>query len=310
MMRSRTYSALLGGVVAWLVVLACCFQGTSFATSNPRQGGFSGKISIGAGRELYLRCAGRGKPTVIMESGIHDSSDAWTVAQPTFPARSSVTVFQGVARFTHVCIYDRPGTTGPNNEPSRSTPVPMPRRLPDMAADLHKLLTRAGLRAPVVLVGHSLGGLIIRYFAQTYRKDVRGMVLVDALGAELKPLLGSLWPRYEHLVNFPPGADTPGSETVDLDGAVRAVQHAKPLPRMPLAVLSKTEPFPLGTGSSASVLTALNKAWPTMQNRLVSLEPQTPHILATGIDHNIQVRAPDLTTTVIRLIWDRARADS
>jgi len=63
------------------------------------------------------------------------------------------------------------------------------------------------------------------------------------------------------------------------------------------------------TGSSAPVLTALTKAWPTMQNRVVSLEPQTPHILATGIDHNIQVHAPDLTTTIIRLIWDRARAD-
>jgi pimeloyl-ACP methyl ester carboxylesterase len=158
--------AVLVAVTAVLVSLAYWAPGDAFAAGNPRQGKFSGQVSIGGGRELYLRCAGRGSPTVIMESGIHDSSDAWTVTQPTFPLRSSPTVFPGVARFTHVCIYDRPGTTGPRNEPSRSTPVPMPRKLPDMAADLHKLLTRAGLRAPVVLVGHSLGGLIIRYFSQ------------------------------------------------------------------------------------------------------------------------------------------------
>jgi hypothetical protein len=133
------------------------------------------------------------------------------------------------------------------------------------------------------------------------------MVLVDALGAEIKPLLGPFWPRYEHLANFPPGTNPPGVETIDLDGAVRAVRRAKPLPRMPLAVISKTEPFPVPPGPSAAVLRALNKAWPIMQNRLASLEPQTPHILATGIDHNVQVHAPDLTTTVIRLIWDRAR---
>jgi hypothetical protein len=59
-------------------------------------------------------------------------------------------------------------------------------------------------------------------------------------------------------------------------------------------------------GPSAAVLRARNEAWLIMKNRLASLEPRTPHILATGIDHNIQVHAPDLTTTVIRLIWDRA----
>jgi pimeloyl-ACP methyl ester carboxylesterase len=307
MMKSRTYLAPLAAILAAFVLLACWLPGGAFAAGNPRQGKFSGPITIGGGRELYLRCAGRGSPTVIMESGIHDSSDAWTVTQTTFPVPPSPTVFQGVARFTHVCIDDRPGTTGPQNEPSRSTPVPMPRKLPGMAADLHTLLMHAGLRAPVVLVGHSLGGLIIRYFSQTYRQEVRGMVFVDALGAEIKPLLGPIWPRYEHLANFPSGIDVHGLETIDLDGAVRAVQRAKPLPPMPLAVISKTEPFPVPLGPSAAVLRALNTAWPIMQNQLVLLEPQAPHILATGIDHNVQVHAPDLTTTVIRLIWARAR---
>jgi hypothetical protein len=45
-----------------------------------------------------------------------------------------------------------------------------------------------------------------------------------------------------------------------------------------------------------------------MQDRLVSLEPQTPHVLATGVDHNVPVHTSDLTTSVIPLIWDRARA--
>lgn len=307
MRASPTYLGRFSAVVVALVLLACCLPGEAFGAGNPRQGRFSGPISIGGGRELYLRCAGRGNPTAIMEAGIHDSSDAWTVTQTAFPVPSSPNVFQGVARFTHVCIYDRPGTTGPRNEPSRSTPAPMPRKLPDMAADLHNLLIRSGLRAPVVLVGHSLGGLIIRYFSQRYRREVRGMVLVDALGAEIKPLLGRFWPGYERLLNFPPGMSAPGLETIDLNGAVRAVNRAKPLPRMPLAVISKTEPFPVPPGPSATVLRALNGAWPIMQNRLVSLEPQTPHVLATGTGHNVQVHAPDLTTAVIRLIWDRAR---
>jgi pimeloyl-ACP methyl ester carboxylesterase len=300
--------------VAAAVLLACWGPGVAFAAGNPRQGEFSGQISIGGGRKLYLRCAGRGSPTVVMDAGLHESSDSWTLTQTAFPVPSSPSVFQGVARFTHACIYDRPGTirqspTQPPAVTTRSTPVPMPRKLPNMAADLHKLLMSAGIRAPIVLVGHSVGGLINLYFAQTYRREVRGIVLVDALGTAIKRLLGPLWPRYARLVNFPGGPlqNMPGWETLDVDGAFRAVQGAKPLPRMPLAVISKTEPFGV-PGLPNDFAIALEKAWAIMQDRLVSLEPQTPHILATGSDHNIQIHDPDLTTSVIRLIWDRVRA--
>jgi pimeloyl-ACP methyl ester carboxylesterase len=167
----------------------------------------------------------------------------------------------------------------------------------------------AGLRAPVVIVAHSMAGLIDRYFAQTYRKEVRGMVLVDAFGTDIKRLFGSLWPRYDHLLNFPgtPLETQPGWETIDVDGAIRDVQRAKPLPRMPLAVISKTEQFGLSPGFPKDVAEKLLKVWPSTQDRMVSLEPQTPHIFATGSDHYVQLRDPDLTTSVIRLIFDRVR---
>jgi hypothetical protein len=82
---------------------------------------------------------------------------------------------------------------------------------------------------------------------------------------------------------------------------------------MPLAVITKTLPFSLPGGAVFApgcrpLLRHLNKAWPIMQDRLVSLEPQTPHILATGSGHDVPGFAPDLTASVIRLIWDRARA--
>jgi pimeloyl-ACP methyl ester carboxylesterase len=48
-----------------------------------------------------------------------------------------------------------------------------------MATELHTLLGRTGLRPPLVLVGHSFGGLIMRIYAARYRQDVAGLVLVD-----------------------------------------------------------------------------------------------------------------------------------
>ena len=306
--------AALAWLVSWVVPAAARVAPVGAATrANPRQGAFAGQVAIGSGRELYLRCAGRGSPTVLMDSGIHDSSDPWTLTDTTYPAPSSPSVFQGVARFTHVCIYDRPGTiryTNPVALTTRSTPVPMPRHLPAMAADLHKLLMRAGLREPIVIVAHSMGGLIDRYFAQTYRREVIGMVLVDTFGTDIKRLFGPLWSRYAHLVNDPgtPLERQRGWETLDIDGAIRDVQQAKPLPRMPLAVISKTRQFGLLPGFPADVAKKLLEVWSTTQDLLVKLEPQTPHILATGSDHYVQLHDPDLVTSVIRLIFDRARA--
>ena len=302
----------VGTMTAALLLIGCwAFADLAAAAGNPRQGTFSRQVGIGGGRTLFMRCAGRGRPTVIMEAGNKASgSGTWTTVLK--PRQASV--FQDVARFTHVCFYDRPGTPLPDGRLSSSTPVPMPRTLPGIAADLHRLLISAGLRSPVVLVGHSFGGAIVRYFAQTYRKEVRGMVLVDALGSSIASLLGPVWwPRYVQLLNFPPvfgpSGPPPGLETIDYLGAIRALRRATP-PRMPLAVISKTLPFPPlpgAGGAVGAVLRHLNKVWPIMQDRLVSLEPQTPHILATGSGHDVPGFAPDLTASVIRLIWDRAR---
>src|SRR5262249_47609066 len=46
--------------------------------------------------------------------------------------------------------------------------------------DLHLLLTTAGIHGPYVLVGHSLGGMLVRFYQAKYPKDVVGMVLVDS----------------------------------------------------------------------------------------------------------------------------------
>ena len=172
----------------------------------------------------------------------------------------------------------------------------MPRTLQSMVADLHALLHKADVPRPYLLVAHSYGGLIVRYYAQNYPREAAGMVLVDAFGTNIKRLFGRLWPRYEHLLNFPgtPLENQSGWETVDTDGAIRAINNAK-LPRMPLAVISKTEPFATAPGTPKDLTRRLEQVWPKVQSALVSLEPLTPHIFATGSDHYVEINDPDLT---------------
>jgi pimeloyl-ACP methyl ester carboxylesterase len=163
-------------------------------------------------------------------------------------------VFPGVARLTRVCRYDRPGTIRYIDPPAlttRSTPVKMPRTLPEIATDLRRLVRRSGVRGPYALVGHSFGGMIVRLFAQTYPSEVAGLVLVDAFGTNIRSLFGpNLWPGYVELLNHPgtPRDSDPAFETIDIDGTIDAVLQARALPRVPLAVMSKTEPFATAPG--------------------------------------------------------------
>jgi pimeloyl-ACP methyl ester carboxylesterase len=56
--------------------------------------------------------------------------------------------------------------------------------------ELHALLDAAKVHGPFVLVGHSIGGLLVRLYTEKYRKDVAGVVLVDP--THENGMLGSL----------------------------------------------------------------------------------------------------------------------
>lgn len=113
------------------------------------------------GYRLHLYCQGSGGPTVILEAGGGETLLDWALTQPE------------VARQARVCAYDRAGL-------GWSDPSPRPRTAAAMADELHALLHRANIEGPYVLVGHSLGGPVVRQFALAHPQDVVGMVLVDS----------------------------------------------------------------------------------------------------------------------------------
>ncbi|MDQ6774428.1 MAG: alpha/beta hydrolase [Candidatus Dormibacteraeota bacterium] len=307
----------IGGLL--VLVAAAILQGCSpssapaAAVASPSHGTFAGQFNIGGGRELYLQCQGMGAPTVILESGYHDSSSLWSQSETRPPVPSSPAVLPGIARFTHVCTYDRPGTlvydTNPPKIGTRSTPVKMPRTAGDVVTDLHELLAKAGVPGPYILVGHSLGGLFVRLYAQTHPDQVSGVVLVDAFAAEIPALFGAQWAAYNQLLDHPgtPYDNDQSFETIDISASVTQIEHAPPWRRMPLAVLTKTEPFPLPPGTPSGLGPQLERVWTAAAADMVGLEPQTPHTFVTGSDHYIQVRDPDVVVQTVRLVIGRAK---
>jgi pimeloyl-ACP methyl ester carboxylesterase len=116
-------------------------------------------VDIG-GRRINLHCLGDGGPTVVLMAGLSSWSAVWYKTEPA------------IAKMTRVCAFDRAGY-------GFSDPAPRPQILSEVVDDLHAALIAGSIPGPYVLVGHSLGGLEARVYAQRWPKEVVGMVLDD-----------------------------------------------------------------------------------------------------------------------------------
>jgi pimeloyl-ACP methyl ester carboxylesterase len=174
-MCTRNLSSLLG------LLTLCCFQmiGAAQEKTYPPPG----KLVDVGGWRLHLNCTGKiegNAPPVVLEAGSGDFSVDWGLAQPE------------VARFARVCSYDRAGS-------GWSELGPRPRTWRQVAYELHTALHKAGEKGPYVLVGQSIGGLLIRVYANQYPKEVAGMVLVDSTHEDTELMMNGKFQRMREL---------------------------------------------------------------------------------------------------------------
>jgi pimeloyl-ACP methyl ester carboxylesterase len=251
-------------VVAVVLSAAATALAASPSHNNSAEGNsgknkdFAGLVDIGGGRQMYMECRGKGRPTVVFVSGVRDRPEAWSTTldpsgQPVFPSEQAV--LPAIAQTNRVCAYDRPGTIvstgdGPEDfETSRSDPVDQPTTLQDAVSDLHALLKASGERGPYVLVGHSMGGAISRLYASQYPEDVSGLVLIDYAAYDArKALTDEQWDLLKILIGSPPEEALelyPDLEWFDEQLNLEQTLAAAPLQPMPLIVLSADEPMDL-----------------------------------------------------------------
>jgi pimeloyl-ACP methyl ester carboxylesterase len=224
-----------------------------------------------------IHLEGRGARTVILESGLGDTLEVWKDIQPRIAAQC-----------TRTLSYTRAGYPG-------SDPANGPRDSATIVSELRAELSRRNIRPPYVLVGHSLGGLYMQYFARNYPQEVSGLVLVDSthwnqnMAIDPSANRAYLGTREVHL--FMPWIMR--RELKDSQDAGVQVHESPGAEHVRTIVLSSTRP-PKGA-TPESLLRASQ-----LQGEIAADFPGSQHIFVTGAGHYIQRDKPDVVINAVR----------
>jgi pimeloyl-ACP methyl ester carboxylesterase len=251
---------------------------------------FDKLVNVGNGRRLHGSCSGmnfEGSPTVVLESGAGNDSSVWNRVLPE------------VAKFTRICSYDRAGL-------GTSDPVPVLRTIVALTEDLHSLLVNAKVTGPYILVGHSLGGILVRLYASYYPAEVVGMILVDS-AHEDEPDRGlALIPPdtlKEILKQLKPGDFVVQTQERLDNGSIRALMNALNWHSdIPLIVLTQGRPYGPDMFAVPSIAPKAYQLHLALQRDLVRRSSRGRQVIAKKSGHSIHQDQPELVIDAIRQV--------
>ena len=222
---------------------------------------------------------------MVLDAGLATDNHAWEPVE------------NRVSEFTRVCSYDRAGLGKSDAAAGIATSQ-------TASDDLHSLLPGAGIAGPVVLVGHSYGGLIVQLYASQHPEDVAGVVLVDSLHPDNLIRAGEI--LGEQAMDALLQAVQANPEGVDLVISMDQVSENGNLDDTPLTVItagrSELPPF-----IDRDLGERLTGSWLESQRELVRLSSAGVHVIAEESGHCIQCDQPVLVADVIRRMVEAVR---
>lgn len=123
-----------------------------------------GKLYSIDGKMMHLYCTGPendSMPTIIIITGAGTQSPLYYNLQ------------EKLSKTIRTCSYDRAGN-------GWSEPTSIPANAKNMSNELHGLLQVAKIDGPIVLAGHSLGGIVSLIYSAEHPEQVAGIAFIDS----------------------------------------------------------------------------------------------------------------------------------
>lgn len=230
-------------------------------------------------------------PTIVLAAGAGQDSRTWRHLVPRVGALGSVVTF------------DRPGL-------GRSPASDRDRTPTAIARELHEVVMSLGISGPIVLVGHSMGGVHALRYAELFPDSVRGVVLLDTPPPEFEhERMGLLTPdeREERRTALAAGrARAPSVVGRERDGATAESWTFAGLRRdvRIVAVIADRQDFgQLGSQRAHRHL------WGRLSEAWLGLSDRAELLVAPQSGHMIHHDRPDFVLDVIQRVVGCARAD-
>lgn len=243
------------------------------------------------GYSLAVRDLGSGSPTVLIEAGLACDKDLYK------------RLHADLARKTRVLSYDHAGI-------GDSTPRDAPRTLPNYALELERLLKKKKLEPPYILLGHSLGGHIIRYFAEQHPDDIVGMVFIEHPHEDWFSHIRKTWSQEDQEKYFawwtPEGSRYEGTaleELVAYEQNCDLVRGIYPPPEVPVLMFTGNA----GRHYNPKAKDSDRKLWADMQASLLEDVREKRHIVDWDTGHVPHRQKPELFAEEIGAFIDEVR---
>lgn len=224
-----------------------------------------------------LKVVGDGAVTVVFEAGLGDTREIWRDVQSRVADRCARTV-----------SYTRAGYGFGRRADS-------PRDAQHIVEELRANLTAQGLSPPYVLVGHSLGGLYMQYYARRYPGEVRGLVLVDSTHWQQLQRIEQSAPAMFRVIKVSSLLMNPimRREMQDSRAAGAQVEALASPPSVPTIVLSSTRAA-LGENADFRALAA------DLQREIADAYATRRQEFVPGSGHYIQKDQPQVVVRAVR----------
>lgn len=262
-------------------------------------------IDIG-GYSLYVEDTGTGKVTVIFDAGMGDDSSVWNK------------VVEEVSQFSRVITYDRAGLGWSEKSPHE-------RDSKTIVAELHSVLEEKGITGPIILVGHSFGGVNMQRYALTYPEDVAALVLVDSAHEDQITKMPQASFLQKYLFKFGMWAAPVGIPRLYLSNIYPEEKAKKSTTKHQYTSLDEAEYFPRSLselneltpnyGDMPLVVIARNKAsseidntkardlvWATLQENIATRSTNSTIIFSGARQHSIHKMQPEIVIEAIQTL--------
>lgn len=237
------------------------------------------------GKKLYYSILGDGKPAIVFLTGMG------------VPMQDMAPLQERISLITRTLCYDRAGI-------GRSEAMDNDRSIQTLSTELKDVLEKTGFTPTFIIVAHSRGAQVARYFANKYPDKVKGLILIDPSLPEIKSTQRALRTKEENAkadsafyVDFTIESTIPAvikNEMGHYPKADSSLMDTIPLPKnIPVTILASVKPTEGKYGEQDIAIKAIRL------KELTATAPQTKLVLTEKSGHFIYEDEPGLVTNEI-----------